>query len=247
MQFVEPAISTICVGQAASAAAVLLAAGAPGKRYALPNARVLIHQPHGRRAGPVGRHRAGRQGDGLHARADGRDPRRAHRPDPSSASQRDIDRDYIVRGEDAVAYGLVDHVISKRELQPVIARRLRRASRGCRATRRRSTASPGRSRTSGSPTRCSSTRPGPRSRPATPTRRRGPTRRTSSGSCSARSSTPPACCCTPTSGGRRSAVDAAGGLHEPRARPRDRPARVTPRPRRSPAWRGRAAPRPRWW
>jgi ATP-dependent Clp protease, protease subunit len=47
MQFVAPDVSTICVGQAASAAAVLLAAGAPGKRYALPNARVLIHQPHG--------------------------------------------------------------------------------------------------------------------------------------------------------------------------------------------------------
>ena len=47
MQFVAPDVATICVGQAASAAAVLLAAGAPGKRYALPNARVLIHQPHG--------------------------------------------------------------------------------------------------------------------------------------------------------------------------------------------------------
>ena len=47
MQYVAPDVATICVGQAASAAAVLLAAGAPGKRYALPNARVLIHQPHG--------------------------------------------------------------------------------------------------------------------------------------------------------------------------------------------------------
>ena len=47
MQFVAPDVATICVGQAASAAAVLLAAGPPGKRYALPNARVLIHQPHG--------------------------------------------------------------------------------------------------------------------------------------------------------------------------------------------------------
>ena len=47
MRFVAPDVATICVGQAASAAAVLLAAGTPGKRYALPNARVLIHQPHG--------------------------------------------------------------------------------------------------------------------------------------------------------------------------------------------------------
>ena len=47
MQYIAPDVATICVGQAASAAAVLLAAGAPGKRYALPNARVLIHQPHG--------------------------------------------------------------------------------------------------------------------------------------------------------------------------------------------------------
>ena len=47
MQYIAPDVATICVGQAASAAAVLLAAGAPGKRYALPNARVLVHQPHG--------------------------------------------------------------------------------------------------------------------------------------------------------------------------------------------------------
>jgi ATP-dependent Clp protease protease subunit len=115
MQYVAPDVATICVGQAASAAAVLLAAGAPGKRYALPNARVLIHQPHG-----------GAQGQStdlelqiaevvemrrrmveILVRATGQTTERI---------TADIDRDYIVRGDDAVRYGLVDHIIDRREL-----------------------------------------------------------------------------------------------------------------------------------
>ena len=115
MQYVAPDVATICVGQAASAAAVLLAAGAPGKRYALPNARVLIHQPHGGAQGQstdlelqiaevVEMRR--RMIDILVA-ATGKTPERI---------TADIDRDYIVRGADAVAYGLVDHIIDRREL-----------------------------------------------------------------------------------------------------------------------------------
>ena len=115
MQYVAPDVATICVGQAASAAAVLLAAGAPGKRYALPNARVLIHQPHGGAQGQstdlelqiaevVEMRR--RMVDILVA-ATGKTPERI---------TADIDRDYIVRGADAVAYGLVDHIIDRREL-----------------------------------------------------------------------------------------------------------------------------------
>jgi len=118
MQYIAPDVATICVGQAASAAAVLLAAGAPGKRYALPNARVLIHQPHG-----------GAQGQstdmelavremvemrtrmvGILVRATGQTPERI---------TADIDRDYTVRGADAVAYGLVDEIIERRQLPDV--------------------------------------------------------------------------------------------------------------------------------
>ncbi len=113
MQFLRPDVATICVGQAASAAAVLLAAGAPGKRAVLPNSRVLIHQPHG-----------GVQGQSTDlelAVAEMVEMRRRMVSILASATgqteQRimsDIDRDYILRGADAVAYGLVDHVIERR-------------------------------------------------------------------------------------------------------------------------------------
>ena len=113
MQFLRPDVATICVGQAASAAAVLLAAGAPGKRAVLPNSRVLIHQPHG-----------GAQGQSTDlelAVAEMVEMRRRMVSILASATgqteQRimsDIDRDYILRGADAVAYGLVDHVIERR-------------------------------------------------------------------------------------------------------------------------------------
>ncbi len=115
MRFINPDVSTFCVGQAASAAAVLLAAGAPGKRYALPNSRVLIHQPHG-----------GAQGQSTDmelAVAEMVEMRRrmvqilvdatGQTPERITA---DIDRDYIVRGDQAVGYGLVDHIIDRRQL-----------------------------------------------------------------------------------------------------------------------------------
>ena len=115
MQYVAPDVATICVGQAASAAAVLLAAGAPGKRYALPNARVLIHQPHG-----------GAQGQSTDLElqiAEVVEMRRrmveilvAATGQTEQRITADIDRDYIVRGAEAVAYGLVDHIIDRREL-----------------------------------------------------------------------------------------------------------------------------------
>lgn len=115
MRYINPDVATICVGQAASAAAVLLAAGAPGKRYALPNARVLIHQPHG-----------GAQGQSTDmelAVAEMVEMRRRMVDILVSATGQsaeritaDIDRDYIVRGDQAVAYGLVDHVIERRQL-----------------------------------------------------------------------------------------------------------------------------------
>ncbi|HEY7626072.1 MAG TPA: ATP-dependent Clp protease proteolytic subunit [Ilumatobacteraceae bacterium] len=115
MRYIAADVATICVGQAASAAAVLLAAGTPGKRYALPNARVLIHQPHG-----------GAQGQSTDmelAVAEMVEMRRrmvdilvTATGQPAERIVADIDRDYIVRGDQAVAYGLVDHVIERRQL-----------------------------------------------------------------------------------------------------------------------------------
>ena len=120
MRFIAPDVATICVGQAASAAAVLLAAGTPGLRTALPNARVLIHQPHG-----------GAQGQSVDLEIQVRETVEMRNrmvdilaTSTGQTSERitaDIDRDYIVRGEDAVAYGLVDEVITQRRLHPVAA------------------------------------------------------------------------------------------------------------------------------
>jgi ATP-dependent Clp protease protease subunit len=118
MQFIRPEVSTICVGQAASAAAVLLAAGAAGKRYALPNARVLIHQPHGSAQGQsVDLELAVKEMVFLRERMV--DVLAEHTGQPVDRIAADIDRDFILRGDDAVAYGLVDHVITRRELQLV--------------------------------------------------------------------------------------------------------------------------------
>jgi ATP-dependent Clp protease protease subunit len=115
MQFIAPDVATICVGQAASAAAVLLAAGAKGKRAALPNARVLIHQPHG---GVQGQStdlelavteivEMRRRMVGILTDSTGQSVDRV---------TQDIDRDYILRGDDAIAYGLIDHVVERRQL-----------------------------------------------------------------------------------------------------------------------------------
>jgi ATP-dependent Clp protease protease subunit len=115
MQYVKPDIATICLGQAASMAAVLLAAGAKGKRFALPNSRVLIHQPLmyglGGQASEID----------IHARDIMRMKTRLneilanHTGQPIDKIDRDTDRDYILQAQDAVDYGLVDQVINKRE------------------------------------------------------------------------------------------------------------------------------------
>jgi ATP-dependent Clp protease protease subunit len=105
-------VSTVCIGQAASAAAVILAGGTKGKRFALPSARVLIHQPHGGAQGQSTDMELAvkemvlmreRMVDGLAADT-GQDRARV---------SADIDRDYIVRGQEAVAYGLVDEIIDR--------------------------------------------------------------------------------------------------------------------------------------
>jgi ATP-dependent Clp protease protease subunit len=115
MQFIRSDVATVCVGQAASAAAVLLAAGAKGKRYVLPNARVLIHQPHGGAQGQSSDLELAvaemvemrRRMVQILVEATGQTPERI---------AADIDRDYILRGDDVVAYGLADAVISKPEV-----------------------------------------------------------------------------------------------------------------------------------
>jgi ATP-dependent Clp protease protease subunit len=116
MQFLGPPIHTVCVGQAASAAAVLLAAGAPGHRSALPNARVLIHQPHGGAQGQSSDMEiAVREMVVMRDRMIDILAERTNQTRERVAT--DIDRDYILRGEDAVAYGMVDEIITHRRPQ----------------------------------------------------------------------------------------------------------------------------------
>ena len=115
MQYVKPDIQTICLGQAASMAAVLLAAGKKGKRYALPNSRVLIHQPWlqglGGQATDIDIHAK----DILRQRHRLNEILANHSGQAIDKIMRDTDRDYILEAHDAVQYGLVDQVIARRE------------------------------------------------------------------------------------------------------------------------------------
>ena len=118
MQFVKPDISTICMGQAASAAAVILAAGEKGKRFILPHARVLIHQPHG-----------GAQGQAVDIQIQAKEITRMretldeilahHSGQTVEKVSKDTDRDFIMGANEAKEYGIVDEVISNRELAAV--------------------------------------------------------------------------------------------------------------------------------
>jgi ATP-dependent Clp protease protease subunit len=110
MQYVKPDVSTICIGQAASMAAVLLSAGAKGKRYALPNARLMIHQPLGGAQGQatdieiaakeIMRYRE--LVEGILVKHTGQTKDRVHR---------DADRDFFMSAKEAVDYGLIDEVL----------------------------------------------------------------------------------------------------------------------------------------
>ena len=114
MQYIKPDVQTICIGQAASMGALLLAAGAKGKRFSLPHARIMIHQPSG---GFQGQHtdieiqakeisRIREILDGILSTHSGQDPKRV---------RKDTERDNYMTGEEAKAYGLIDSVISDRE------------------------------------------------------------------------------------------------------------------------------------
>jgi len=120
MRFVEPDIVTICVGQAASMGAVLLAAGAKGKRYSLPHSRILIHQPS--MSGL-----AGQAADiDIYAKEILRMREILNQILAESTGQpveriaRDVDRDYILEPEQAVAYGMIDRVITSRDMAPLV-------------------------------------------------------------------------------------------------------------------------------
>ncbi len=114
MQYIKPDIATVCIGQAASMGALLLTAGTPGKRYSLPNARILIHQPMGGFSGQasdiaIQASEILRMKDTLNnilVRHTGKD---------LIQIQNDTDRDFFMTGEDAKAYGIIDHVIVNRD------------------------------------------------------------------------------------------------------------------------------------
>jgi len=120
MQFVHPDVSTMCLGMAASGAAVLLAGGAQGKRFALPNARILIHQPHGGAQGQsIDIENQAREIGYLRGRLE--EILARHCGQPIERIAKDTDRDYIVGGHDAVAYGLVDEILGPRESLVAVA------------------------------------------------------------------------------------------------------------------------------
>jgi ATP-dependent Clp protease protease subunit len=118
MRFLRSHIATYCLGQAASAAAVILAAGTPGRRFALPNSRVLLHQPHG-----------GVEGQStdieIHANEIARQRRRVeeilalHTGQAVERIRRDTERDFILDPTEALAYGLVDEIVTHKELAGV--------------------------------------------------------------------------------------------------------------------------------
>ena len=127
MKYIKSDVSTIVMGQAASAAAVLLAAGTKGKRYALPHSRVLIHQPHG-----------GAQGQAVDIEIQAKEILRyrqlldeilsMHTGQPIEKVKHDTDRDFIMTAEQAKDYGLIDEVISTRKIQKELAAATAQAS-----------------------------------------------------------------------------------------------------------------------
>jgi ATP-dependent Clp protease protease subunit len=120
MQYIKPDVSTIVMGQAASAAAVLLLAGAHGKRFALPHSRVLLHQPHG-----------GAQGQAVDIEIQAKEITRyrklleqlisEHTGQPLDKVAKDTDRDYILTAEEAKDYGVVDEIITTRGISVELA------------------------------------------------------------------------------------------------------------------------------
>jgi ATP-dependent Clp protease protease subunit len=121
MQYIKPAVQTVVLGQAASAAAVLMAAGTPGKRLALPNARILIHQPS---TGDSGRGQASdieiQAAEILRMRTWLEETLSRHSNRTPEQVNKDIDRDKILSSAEALEYGLIDQVLETRKALPAI-------------------------------------------------------------------------------------------------------------------------------
>jgi len=123
MQYIKPAVQTVVLGQAASAAAVLMAAGTPGKRLALPNARILIHQPS---TGDAGRGQASdieiQAAEILRMRTWLESTLSYHSNRTPEQVNKDIDRDKILSAAEALEYGLIDQVLETRKAIPAITK-----------------------------------------------------------------------------------------------------------------------------
>jgi len=116
MQFIKPDVSTLCLGQAASAGALLLAAGAAGKRFCLPHSRMMIHQPLGGYQGQASDIQIHAQ-ETMLIRERLNDILSHHTGKPTNQIMTDTDRDNFMGGEQAVKYGLIDRVLEKRSLE----------------------------------------------------------------------------------------------------------------------------------
>ncbi|MSO19830.1 MAG: ATP-dependent Clp endopeptidase proteolytic subunit ClpP [Acidobacteria bacterium] len=113
MQFVRPDVSTICIGQAASMAALLLTAGAAGKRFSLPNTRVLIHQPSADRISGQATDIDLAAKEILRMRMNTNNLLAKHTGQPVEKVAVDVERDYIMNAEQAKTYGIIDEIITK--------------------------------------------------------------------------------------------------------------------------------------
>lgn len=114
MQYIKPDITTVCVGQAASMGALLLAAGAKGKRYSLPNSRIMIHQPMGGAQGQASDIKIQAE-EILRLRGKLNDILAFHTNQDIKKIEIDTDRDFFMSGDEACEYGLIDHVINNRD------------------------------------------------------------------------------------------------------------------------------------
>ena len=122
MQYIRPQIQTVCLGQAASAAAVLLAAGTPGKRLALPNARILIHQPATGSGGGQASDIEIQAAEILRMRTWLEETLANHSNRTQEQVNKDIDRDKILSAEQSLEYGLIDQVLESRKNLPALVR-----------------------------------------------------------------------------------------------------------------------------
>ena len=114
MQFIRPEISTLCIGQAASMGSLLLCAGAPGMRFALPNARIMVHQPSGGfsgQASDIERHAE----DIIKMKRRLNEVYVKHTSQPYEVIERTLDRDYFMTADQAKEFGIIDKVLSSRE------------------------------------------------------------------------------------------------------------------------------------